>query len=112
MCFDSVIYKFYCFQLHFQLFSQLLLGCSHEKYVISYLAICIYMYNTYTYMRMRVYVYMCLPALSLSGLRTPARISRLSAYRKDSACTVAAPMLPLAPITNTTGLDMMAGFVS
>ena len=62
MCFDSVIYKFYCFQLHFQLFSQLLLGCSHEKYVISYLAICIYMYNTYTYMRMRVYVYMCLPA--------------------------------------------------
>ena len=86
----------------------------HEKYVnVSYEAYMhIHLPYLYIHASLPVYVAMSLPALSLSGLRTPARISRLSAYRKDSACTVADPMLPLAPITNTTGLDMMAGFVS
>ncbi|KAL5481912.1 hypothetical protein EMCRGX_G022187 [Ephydatia muelleri] len=47
-----------------------------------------------------------------SGFRTPARISTLSAYLADRAVTVAAPTLPLAPITKTTGFAITLSFTA
>ena len=55
---------------------------------------------------------MVIPAIAfslsaLSGLRTPARISTLSVYFAARAVRVAVPMFPVAPMTNTTGFDML-----